>query len=326
MRRVLITIAAALLFCTVDSSAQFTIQSDKPATAAEAGKINNQPTVSGTNVDNQYFDPTAAHMEKLRLRKERNYFEFNTSLKTTLQQFNNWQAGGDNTFSGLMTMFMQHKYDNKRFSSNLTINARYGISVIDSDPFKNADEFKVSETMGWQMTDNWSYSALINFRTQFAPGYKSRNDKTLISSLLSPGYLDVAVGLTYKKSGSPFVITLSPLSGNMTMVTNPDVWANKNYGVKEGEKILNQIGSSVNINYDKTFGEKKNMRYRATFYAFYDYSTTPTVRWDNTFDYELNKYLSLQLYGVAYYHKPASPKMQYQYSATIGLAYKFKNK
>ena len=97
-------------------------------------------------------------------------------------------------------------------------------------------------------------------------------------------------------------------------------------GVEEGKTILNQIGSSVNINFDKTFGEKKNIRYRATFYTFYDYRTPPTVRWDNTLDYDLTKYLSLQLYGVAYYHKPSSNKMQYQYSATIGLAYKFKNK
>lgn len=326
MKRVFLTIFAALLLSSVESMAQFTISGEKPATAAEAGKINNAPTVSGTNVDNQYFDPTAARIEKLRIRKERNYFEFNASLKTTLQQFDNWQAGGDNTFSGLATIFMQHKYQNKIFSSNLTINARYGINVIDNDPFKNADEFKLSENMGWQMNENWSYSALINFRTQFTHGYKSRKDKTLISSLLSPGYLDVAVGLTYKKQGSPFVITLSPLSGNMTMLVDPAVWENKNYGVEEGKKVLNQIGSSVNINYDKTFGEKKNMRYRTTFYTFTDYRSTPTFRWDNTFDYDLTKYLSLQVYGVAYYHKPASTKMQYQYSATIGLAYKFKNK
>ena len=326
MKRFLLIITATLLINTAEALAQFTISNDKPATAAEAGKLDTAPTVSGTNVDNQYFDPTVAHLEKLRLRKERNYFEFNASLKTTLQQFDNWQAGGDNTFSGLATIFMQHKYENKLFSSSLTINARYGINVIDNDPFKNADEFKLSETMGWQMNDSWSYSALINFRTQFANGYKSRSDKTLISSLLSPGYLDVAVGLTYKKDGSPFVVTLSPLSGNMTMVTNPDVWANKNYGVEEGKTIPNQIGSSVNINFDKTFGEKKNIRYRATFYTFYDYRTPPTVRWDNTLDYDLTKYLSLQLYGVAYYHKPSSNKMQYQYSATIGLAYKFKNK
>ncbi len=319
-------VVAVMMLSITSLQAQFTIENDKPATAAEAGKLDNAPRVESTNVQNQYFDPAAERAERLRLRKERNYFEFNASLKTTLQQFENWQAGGDNTFSGLATLFMQHKYERKLFSSNLTINARYGINVIDKDPFKNADEFKLSENMGWQISDSWSYSALMNFRTQFAHGFNSRTDKTLISSLLSPGYLDVAVGVTYKKDGSPFVITLSPLSGNMTMVVDPEVWANKNYGVAEGKKVLNQIGSSININVDKTFGEKKNIRYRSTLYTFTDFRSAPTVRWDNTVDYDLTKYLSLQLYGVAYYLKPSSPKLQFQYSATIGLAYKFKNK
>ena len=35
---------------------------------------------------------------------------------------------------------------------------------------------------------------------------------------------------------------------------------------------------------------------------------------------------SHQLYGELYYLKSASPKEQYQYSATVGLRYRFKNK
>ena len=62
MKRFLLIITATLLINTAEALAQFTISNDKPATAAEAGKLDTAPTVSGTNVDNQYFDPTIAHL------------------------------------------------------------------------------------------------------------------------------------------------------------------------------------------------------------------------------------------------------------------------
>ena len=71
---------------------------------------------------------------------------------------------------------------------------------------------------------------------------------------------------------------------------------------------------------------KKKLRYRSTLYGFTNLASPPTVRWDNTVDVNLSKYMSIQLYGVIYYLHSASPKPQYQYSATVGLSYKFKNK
>ena len=96
-------------------------------------------------------------------------------------------------------------------------------------------------------------------------------------------------------------------------------------GVPAGERVYSSIGPSINASFDKKFW-KERVRYRSTLYLFTDIVTPPTARWDNWLDLNLSKYLSVKLYGVIYYLESASPRAQYQYSATLGLTYKFRNK
>lgn len=277
-------------------------------------------------LSNDYYDHAAWVAERNRQRRERNLFEIESSFQTSALQFENWTAGGDNTFSGLATLFVHHRYKRSKFAHDLTINARYGMNYIDKTPFKNVDELKISEVMSWDMHEGgWSYSATLGFRTQFGDGFASRTDQTLISAVLSPGYLDVSVGFTYAPSGAPYKLTLSPISGNMITMLDDRLYEQGLNGVPAGKRVFSSIGPSINVSFDKKFwGER--MRYRSTLYAFTNLASPPTVRWDNWFDLSLSKYLSIKLYGVIYYLESASPRAQYQYSATLGLTYKFRNK
>lgn len=323
-----------VLVCSlVDASAQYTIQRRKQEDPKRENHKHNPYEAFGgfvsEGITNDYYDHAAWMAERRRVRKERNSFEFETKFQTSTLQFENWTAGGNNTFSGLATLYMRHQYKNKRFSSDLKINARYGINFIDKVHFKNVDEIKIDELMSWSFRDSWSYSAKINFRTQLSDGFKSRTDQTLISALMSPGFADISVGFTYAPSGAPYKITLSPLAGNMITMLDERLYEQGLNGVPAGKKMYSGVGPSINASFDRTFFPKKWMRYRSTLYAFYSFasiSEPPTCRWDNWLDFHLSKYLSVNLYGVAYYLKSASPKAQYQYSATIGLSYRFKNK
>lgn len=274
---------------------------------------------------NDYFDRAAHQAELRRLRKERNTLEIEATFQTSALQFDNWTAGGNNTFSGLATLFVRHQYKRNKFSSDLTVNARYGINYIDQTPFKNVDELKIKELMSWTIRNDWSYSATINFTTQLSDGFASRTDNTLISALLSPGYIDVSVGFTYAPSGAPYKVTLSPLSGNMITMVDGRLYEQGLNGVPAGQRVYSKIGPSINASLDKKLWKEK-LRYRSTLYAFTDLASPPTVRWDNTIDIAISKWLSINLYGVIYYLHEASPRAQYQYSGTIGLSYKFKNK
>ena len=283
--RILVLFLFAVVLGRADAVAQYTIRRAQPQREEVA-----QPTLRGITrntvetLSNDYYDHAAWVAERNRKRKERNLFEIEGSFQTSALQFENWTAGGDNTFSGLATLFVHHRYKH-----------------------------------------SWSYSATINFRTQFGDGYESRTNQTLISAVLSPGFLDVSVGFTFAPSGAPYKITLSPIAGNMISMIDDRLYMQGLNGVPAGDRVYSSIGPSLNASFDKKFwGER--MRYRSTLYAFTNLTSPPTVRWDNWLDFNLSKYLSIKLYGVVYYLESASPKAQYQYSATLGLSYKFRNK
>jgi hypothetical protein len=325
--RFLVLFLLAVVSGGTDAMAQYTIRRAQPQREESA-----EPTLRGLTNDrvsntlnNDYYDHAAWVAERNRVRKERNIFEIEGSFQTSALQFDNWTAGGDNTFSGLATLFVHHRYKQSKFAHDLTVNARYGINYIDNMAFKNVDELKISEVMSWDIQGSWSYSATLNFRTQFGDGYESRTDQTLISAVLSPGYMDVSVGFTYAPSGAPFKVTLSPIAGNMITMLDDRLYLQGLNGVPAGERVYSSIGPSVNASFDKKFW-KERVRYRSTLYLFTDIVTPPTARWDNWLDLNLSKYLSVKLYGVIYYLESASPRAQYQYSATLGLTYKFRNK
>ncbi len=103
-------------------------------------------------------------------------------------------------------------------------------------------------------------------------------------------------------------------------------------------------GSSIQVDFDKTFGKKGIFRYRTTLYSFYGWineiaqqsnskktgveydSIAPTVRWENTIDIKATKYFSTQFYFQLYYNKAQNTKIQTQTVLGVGLAYTFKNK
>lgn len=103
-------------------------------------------------------------------------------------------------------------------------------------------------------------------------------------------------------------------------------------------------GSSVQIDFDRTFGKKGIFRYRTTLYSFYGWINeaaqqtasrktgveyehiAPTVRWENTIDIKATKYFSTQLYFQLYYNKAQSRQVQTQTVLGVGLSYTFKNK
>ena len=325
--RILALIVVCIVAGASSAAAQYTIrrtqtQQQQSTTPSLQGITNDRVTES---LSGDYYDHAAWLAEKRRIRKERNLFEMEGTFQTSALQFENWTAGGDNTFSGLATLYTHHRYKHSKFTHDLTVNARYGINFIDNVAFKNVDELKLSEVMSWDIQGSWSYSATINFRTQFGDGFESRTNQTLISAVMSPGFLDVSVGFTYAPKGAPFKITISPIAGNMITMLDDRLYLQGLNGVPAGDRVYSSIGPSLNASFDKKFFGNR-LRYRSTLYAFTNLTSPPTARWDNWVDVNLSKYLSVKLYGVVYYLQSASPKAQYQYSATLGLSYKFSNK
>ena len=383
----LILTLASLVGASVPVSAQISIDEVN----AERRNVTFRDRLKSTSVDADYFSLARYKAERAAIRKERNYLELGGGLQGTLTSYNDpWisVSGGDNSIALVATFNLRHIFKKNLFSIETKFNAKLGynrmkVTVDDKEEgiwFKNQDEFEISTAPSFKMTKNWSYGVIAKFRSQFVNGYKSRTEQEeadLKSKFMTPAYLDISLGITYKSPEKKFPITvnMSPLALNATFAEND--WIRKRQVDKDGNEIKPAYpygiedpdrtskyegGSSVQIDFDRTFGKTGYLRYRTMLYGFYgwisdigqrnkisDYSKYleafekwnagdknikdkprlpihPIVRWTNTIDIKATKFLSTTLSFELYYNRAQNVDVQTKTLLSVGLTYTFKNK
>ena len=152
MKRLFAIFAILAAMSVSDAYAQFTVEDQTKTTST--GNVTLQNPLQDMDISTEFSSAARARMERLRLRKERNYVELSLSLQGSMTSYNDaWLAsskGGSNTMSILGTFGLKHTYTFQRFSNNTQVNARYGYNrqnykteAEDSKGiwFKNIDEF-----------------------------------------------------------------------------------------------------------------------------------------------------------------------------------------
>ena len=378
---------AAFLLASVPASAQISIDEVN----AEQQSVTFQDKLKSTSVDVDYFNLARYKAERAAIRKERNYLEFGGGLQGALTSYNDpWIAtsGGDNSIALVATFNLKHIFTKDLFTIETKFNAKLGynrmkVTVDDKEEgiwFKTQDEFEISTAPAFKMTKNWSYGVIAKFRSQFVNGYKSRTEQEeadLKSKFMTPAYLDISLGITYKSPEKKFPITvnMSPLALNATFAESDwirmrqvdgdgkEIKPAYPYGIEDPDKTSKyEGGSSVQIDFDRTFGKTGYLRYRTMLYGFYgwisdigqknkisDYSKYleafekwnagdknikdkprlpihPIVRWTNTIDIKATKFLSTTLSFELYYNRAQNVDVQTKTLLSVGLTYTFKNK
>lgn len=379
------TLFAALTACVCVANAQASVES---ATPQEQVKFTNE--VKTDNAAPAFKSEAQIKAEKAAVRKERNKVEFNATLNGSLSHFNtHWQKvnGTTNTITGVGNILFTHQFKKGKFvlDNKLTGKLGYTYNFFDdsskNDVTKSQDEWFISTSPAYKMSNSWNVGGSISLRSQFANGTKSNDLPS--SQFFAPAYLIASVGFTYvcPKAKFPIKINIAPLSLNATFVTSKAVrdyyFTSKGFTDANGNAVTYdqylanpkglltpdqrntpyaygltlengngryEGGSSIQVDFDRTFGKKGVFRYRTTLYSFYGWinevsqqSTSrrtgveyehiaPTVRWENTIDIKATKYFSTQLYFQLYYNKAQSKQVQTQTVLGVGLSYTFKNK
>ena len=78
----------------------------------------------------------------------------------------------------------------------------------------------------------------------------------------------------------------------MTYVAVKDLAAN--YGLEEGKRIRSDLGSKLEVNFD--YKISKNISYKTRFYYFTGRYEYVQMDWENTFNFQVNKYISTKLF------------------------------
>lgn len=192
----------------------------------------------------------------------------NTSFTFNQISFHNWAAGGKNSMAGTFLFKTFANYKKGKVTWDNTLDLGYGLIKYKGEDYqKSEDKLNISSLFGYDAHKaKWFYSALLDFKSQFAKGYKySNNDTTLVSKAFSPAYINISIGMQYKPNDI-FSFYLSPLTGRMTIVA--DTLLSTGYGLEAGEKTRAEYGAYAKILLNKS-NLVKNVDYylRADFFS-----------------------------------------------------------
>ena len=223
------------------------------------------------------------------------------SLNLAQTSLTNWAAGGSNSFAinGLMSTYVNYKRNKSVWVNSLDVG--YGLLKQGGSGYmKTDDKFDFLSKYGYEAFKNFYYAALLNFKTQMAPGYKYPDVTNKISDLFSPAYLIVALGLDYKPSDH-FSAFIAPLTEKITFVTDQKLSDAGSFGVKPGHKTLSEFGGYLRAIYTKNDFKNellKNVTFTTKVDLFSNYTNKPqniVVNWETLIAFKVNKFISANI-------------------------------
>jgi hypothetical protein len=236
----------------------------------------------------------------------------------------NWAAGGDNTLSGDFILNASANYlKNKWFWDN---NMAFQFGMIRSSAYgwqKSADKINLASIGGQKISSKWAVAFLVNFTTQFAKGYDYPDIEHYISTFMAPGYLDAALGFTYKPD-SRYSFFLSPLTERATFVLNDSLSAAGALGVTPGKKVKWETGMYVKAATNQKISN--NFSLISTLDLFTPYSKNfgnIDINWDLLLNYNINKLFTATLNTTLRYYDNEVQKIQFKEILGLGFSYNF---
>lgn len=229
--------------------------------------------------------------DSLKLWKKGGVFSANFSQVS----LTNWAAGGKSSASGvfIVNTFAHYKKDSLSWDNSLDLN--YGfLKENGSQLVKSSDKIDFNSKLGYSTAKNWNYALLLNFKSQFAPGYNYPNTDVAISKFLAPAYINLALGMDYQTNS--LSVFMSPVTGKFTIV-NDNVLADAgSFGVEPGKKFRSELGAMIKIDAKKEV--LKNVLAQTKLTLFSDYFHNPQnidVDWSILVNMKVNDYLSANL-------------------------------
>ncbi len=226
----------------------------------------------------------------------------------------NWAAGGQSniTLIGNLNLFANRTWEKAKWENTLDLAYGFIKNNFIFDPearvVKAEDRIDFSSKFGknaWN--EKVSYSALLNFRSQFDYGRANPLDDTYISRFMSPGYVVFALGLDYKPNDD-LSIFVSPASGKATFVTDDSLAAAAAFGVNQikengdffpGSKANSrvEVGATVRVKYKKDVMENVSLESQLELFSNYiDRPQNIDIRWNNAIVAKVNKYITVNLF------------------------------
>lgn len=279
------------------------------------------PTIEGAEIKRKYWVLSGANS----LQFSQNYFS------------DNWHKGGVSNLNinSLQKINLNYRKDKVRFNNTL----EWQLSVFNA-PEDTLRRYSIGQDLIRYFADfgvdafikRWSYSANLEARTQFFNSCKP-NTTELLSSFLSPLYVNTGIGFKYELDEKSKEIRhrrirmklhLAPLSVNFKYVANDKVDVAR-FGIEENKKTSIDLGSTV-IN-ELTYDFNRYITWTSRLKFFTSYRNIES-EFENTLDMAITNAFSTRLYLHLRYDDsvPEDPRfkhLQVNEMLSFGLNYKW---
>jgi hypothetical protein len=266
--------------------------------------------------------------------------------------FVNWNAGGNNSISGLLKGKFVRTYTKNNVQWKNEMIARYGINKQEQqDVRKTDDQFQINSTFGYRKDSisNWYYAGKFNFNTQFANGYAYPNTDLAISKPFAPAYTFLGIGSEYSRKDLNLTVYLSPLTQKTTLVFDQRLANQGAFGVQKAvyDEFGNLIREGKNIRYETGFlitnqwktevYKNINLEHRLSLYSDYiNNFGNIDVDWQLQLDMTVNQYVKANIGTHLVYDDDIKskeeqngvqvikgPKVQLKQLLGVGVVYQF---
>ena len=241
----------------------------------------------------------------------------------------NWSGGGENSLAvnGLVNLFANMKKDKIAWDNTLELG--YGlVKQGELGVRKSDDKIVLTSKFGREAVAHWSYTGLLDLRTQFAGGYDYKTTpKTKISEFMSPGYLTLSLGAEFKPNDNFFAL-ISPVTGKMTFVLDDTLSLYGAYGVDPGKNVRSELGWNLNSVYKRKLMENTDLQSKLNLFSSYKDLKHIDVNWENMLLMKVNKYITSSistniLYDYDIKDTDGKAKWQMKEVISVGVMYNF---
>ncbi len=280
------------------------------------------------------YDPEEDAIERMQaLRNQYSPWRREATVMLQLTQnyvSKNWYAGGNSNFAVLGIAKGFYNYDNKKnFTWENSAEWRIGLNTVDGDTLRkvnmNEDIFKIYTKAGLKAFGKFSYSLSADFQTHFCHTWKE-NERVAKTAPFTPIRLNLALGLDYKPLDG-LSIVLSPINYKLVHVSDTTDLSATSFGVEEGKKTLNDLGSSLRV--DWVWKPVREISLNTKFYLYTNYKRVE-VDLEMACDFIINRYFSARLMlhprydNTVILENDAKAKIQFKELLSIGFAHKFR--
>jgi len=264
----------------------------------------------------------------------------------TFNQVNlsHWSQGGDNSLSlsSTLNLFANYVKVKKSWSNNLDLG--YSLTKTSNNPMRKSDDkIDLTSKFGYKIDDSkWFYSALGNFKSQFAAGYNFPNDSVPVSKFLAPAFLTLSIGINYKPTDY-LEIFVSPATGKWTFVTDQDLADAGAFGVEParvdasgvpvvgtGKTVRSEFGAYMNIMFKKDIMQNVTLSSKLELFNNYtdkdkDNAKNVDLNWESLLLMKVNKWITASVSVQVIADDNISKQTQFKDVISVGFGYKFHN-